>query len=295
MKIINYSKIYAGLLVCSALMLGSCVKDKLYNTPHPDKGAVMVSTDWTGLSSESIKPTEYVLRIGDEEQTVSTDVNTFKSLFVPSTQHLLVYHHANNITISGTTATVNTVQNGSLNPMPGYLFSSYKEIQIPKDDTLQVVMPMKQLIRQLVLNLKLNEGDEHIIVGTSATLTGIAPSVDLTTGEINAAAGRNINPVFEITTIAQKSRAVGTPALAATMQLFGVMVAEKQELSIAFTLTNGTTQTVTSDITDALKNFSVGTMDPLILNATLKLPPKVGINATITDWKIVDNGDINVN
>ena len=276
------------------LFRSSCVKDTLYNTPHPDKGAVVVSTDWSGRSSEAIKPTEYTLRIGEEEQTVSEDVNTFKSLLVPSTQKLLVYHQTDGITINGTTATVNTLADGSLNPMPGYLFSAYKEITIPTDDTLRVVMPMKQHIRQLVLMLELNEGDEQIIAGTSATVTGIAPSVDLITGEITATSGKEMKPTFEITTVTPQSRAAGVPTLAATMRLLGLIPAEKQELTIAVTLTNGTTQTITTDLTDYLKNFD-GELEPLVLDATLSLPPEVGMTATISDWNIVDNGNININ
>lgn len=295
MKMKNYSTILEGLFLCSTLMLGSCVKDTLYNTPHPDKGAVVVSTDWSGRSSEAVKPTSYLLRIGEEEQTVSEDINTFKSLLVPSTQKLLVYHGAEGITISGTTASVNTLEDGSLNPMPGYLFSSYKEITIPTDDTLRVAMPMKQHIRQLVLMLELKEGDEKIIAGTTATLTGIAPSVDLTTGEINATSGKYMIPTFEITTAAPKNRAAGVPALAATMRIFGIMTAEKQELSIAVALTNGTVQTIKTDLTDYLKNFGNGEMEPLVLDATLSLPPEVGMTATISDWNTVNNGDINVN
>lgn len=294
MKMKNYSTILEGLFLCSTLMLGSCVKDTLYNTPHPDKGAVVVSTDWSGRSSEAVKPTSYLLRIGEEEQTVSEDINTFKSLLTPSTQKLLVYHGADGIIINGTTASVNTLEDGSLNPMPGYLFSSYKEITIPTDDTLRVAMPMKQHIRQLVLMLELKEGDEKIIAGTSAIVTGIAPSVDLTTGEINATSGRTVNPVFTISS-APIIRAAGVPTLAAAMRIFGIMTAEKQELSIAVALTNGTVQTITTDLTDYLKNFGNGEMETLVLDATLSLPPEVGMTATISDWNTVNNGDINVN
>ena len=295
MKIKDYSLVFAGISLCATLMLGSCAKDTLYNTPHPDKGAVVVSTDWSGRSLEAIKPTEYILRMGEEEQTVNADVNTFKSLLAPGTQKLLVYHQADGITINGTIATVNTLEDGSLNPMPGYLFSAYKEIVIPTDDTLHVAMPMKQHIRQLRLMLELKEGDEQIIAGTSAKVTGIAPSVDLTTGEINATNGKTVNPVFTISTNAPKNRAAGVPTLAATMRLFGLIQAEKQELTIVVTLANGTVQTITTDLTSHLDGFGSGELEPLVLDATLSLPPEVGVTATISDWNIVNNGDISIN
>ena len=36
--------------MAAAVLLSSCVKDTLYDTPHPDKGAVTISL--TGLSSD---------------------------------------------------------------------------------------------------------------------------------------------------------------------------------------------------------------------------------------------------
>ena len=44
--------------VASVVSLSSCVKDDLYNTPHPDKGAVEVTTDWTGRSSDAVVPAD---------------------------------------------------------------------------------------------------------------------------------------------------------------------------------------------------------------------------------------------
>lgn len=283
------------IFTLAVLLMSGCVKDELYNTPHPDKGAVQITTDWSGRSSDAVTPAEHILRIGSEEQTVSKETNVFKSLLLPGTQSLLVYHQADGITISGTTATVNTLEDGTLNPMPGFLFSATKELDIPKDDTLKVTVPMMQHIRTLALALKLNPGDEQRIAGTTATLTGIAPAVDLTTGNVAAAEGKAVVPVFTLGTDAAKSRATGNPVLTASLRLLGVMTGEKQELSIVVALTNGTVQTIKTDLTEALKNFGSGEIEPLILDATLTLPAEAEISATISDWSIVNNGDITVN
>ena len=40
-------------------ILTSCVKDDLYDTPHPDRGAVVVTTDWSGKSTEADIPQAY--------------------------------------------------------------------------------------------------------------------------------------------------------------------------------------------------------------------------------------------
>lgn len=65
---------FVGKLLIFALvtlLLGGYIKDDLYNTPHPDKGAVRVTTDWSGASSDAVLPQSYILRIGTQEQTAS--------------------------------------------------------------------------------------------------------------------------------------------------------------------------------------------------------------------------------
>ena len=287
----------------AGVLLASCVKDELYNTPHPDKGAVLVTTDWTRCSSDAVLPADYILRIGSEEQTVArsssaegSEATAFKSLFLPETQSLLAYHQAEGVTVSGTTATVNTLEDGTLNPMPGFLFSASKELEIQKDDTLKVTVPMMQRIRTLALTLKLKPGDEQLITETAATLTGIASSVDLATGSLTAAEGKTVVPIFTMGTGGGETRAAGDPILTASLRLPGVMTGEKQELALAVTLTDGTVQNVVTDLTQALKNFGSGKVEPLALDATLTLPEVEGdsaeVSATISDWNKVDYGEI---
>ena len=297
-----YKRFYI-MWAAAGVLLASCVKDELYNTPHPDKGAVQVTTDWTGCSSDAVLPADYILRIGSEEQTVArsssaegSEATAFKSLLLPETQSLLVYHQAEGVTVSGTTATVNTLEDGTLNPMPGFLFSASKELEIQKDDTLKVTVPMMQRIRTLALTLKLKPGDEQLITETAATLTGIASSVDLATGSLTAAEGKTVAPIFTMGTGGGETRAAGDPILTASLRLPGVMTGEKQELTLAVTLTDGTVQNVVTDLTQALKNFGSGKMEPLALDATLTLPDvednAAEVSATISDWNKVDYGEI---
>ena len=43
------------------LLLNSCVKDELYKTPHPDKGRITITADWSHRSTDCPLPEEYVL------------------------------------------------------------------------------------------------------------------------------------------------------------------------------------------------------------------------------------------
>lgn len=280
-------------IVLIALLLTGCSKDDTSKTPHPDQGAVVVNTDWAALSPDAAIPGSYILRIGDKEQTVSGATNAFNALFLPGEQDLLVYNSAEGSTVSGNTATVNTLPDGTLQPMPGYLFSAAQKLEIEKDDTLKVTVPMQQRIRRLTLALKLKPGDEQRIASTTATLTGIASAVDLATGTIAATQGKTVIPAFAPGTDDGQTRAAGQPILSATMRLLGVIAGEKQLLTLEITQTDGHVQTLTTDLTEPLKNFG-SDMEPLELNAMLELPTEAGLTATIGNWTVINNGNIDI-
>ena len=280
-------------IVLIALLLTGCSKDDTSKTPHPDQGAVVVNTDWAALSPDATVPGSYILRIGDKEQTVSGATNAFNALFLPGEQNLLVYNSAEGSIVSGNAATVNTLPDGTLEPMPGYLFSAAQKLEIEKDDTLKVTVAMQQRIRRLTLTLKLKPGDEQRIASTTATLTGIASSIDLTTGAIAATQGKTLIPAFAPGTDDGQTRAAGQPILSATMRLLGVIAGEKQLLTLEITQTDGHVQTLTTDLTEPLKNFG-SDMKPLELNATLELPAEAGLTATIGNWTVINNGNIDI-
>jgi len=283
------------IFALTILQLTGCVKDDLHDTPHPDRGAVKVTTDWTGRSSDAVVPDSYILRTGGNEWTVSGETNSVNALFAPGRQELLVYHRTEGISIDGNIATVNTRADGTLEPMPGFLFSAAKTLEIVKDDTVKVTLPMRQRIRTLTLVLNLKPGEELRLGAAAATLTGIASAIDLTTGTLQATAGKKLVPVFAIGTNHGGTRAASTPALMATVRLPGVATGEKQLLTLILTLTDGSVHTLTTDLTEMLKNFGHADMEPLLLDATLELPVAPGVGGTISGWNVVDNGDIEIN
>lgn len=272
--------------------LSGCVKDDLYNTPHPGKGAVRAAADWSGASSDAVLPQGYVLRIGTEEQAASGTSNAFNAVFDPGRQGLLAYNRAEGITVSGNAASVNTLADGTLAPMPGYLFTGAEALEIVKDDTLRVTVKMVQRVRALNLVLKLNPGDEARITSVSATLPGIASAVDLRDGTI-AAGGKTVIPAFALATDNGRTDAEGQPALIASLRLMGVAAGERQTLALAVTLIGGTVQTILTDLTGSLKDFG-REREPLTLDAALELPAEGGFAGTITDWTVVDNGDVTI-
>lgn len=286
-----------------SIVLSSCVKDTLHATPHPDRGAVVVTVDRTDRAADAVVPPAYILRLGTREQAVTGTTNVLDTLLPPGRHSLLVYHHADGITVNGNTAAVNKREDGSLEAMPAYLFSGAAEPLVVADDTTRVTVTARQRVRALTLALKLAPGDEERVTATTATLSGIVPAVDLATGAAAATTGTPVTLDFALSTepdaINERARtAATTPSLAATARLLGVMTAERQILSLVFLLEDGTPTTITTDLTEALRDFNSGT-SPLALDATLQLPAieeiEAGISATIGSWNIVDNGKININ
>ena len=77
--------------VLAVILFASCVKDELYDTPHPDSGVVVVTADWSDRSSEADIPQAYTLRIGGQEQEASGETNVFNRLLSPGKYTLTAY------------------------------------------------------------------------------------------------------------------------------------------------------------------------------------------------------------
>lgn len=267
-----------GLTALAAILLTSCVKDELYNTPHPDKGAVVVATDWSGRSGETDIPQAYTLRIDDKEQPASGETNIVSQLLTPGQYTLAAYNTPKQIAVSGNMASVNGTLAGHIAPTPGYLFASVQEIMVQADDTLYVTVPMKQLVRRLDLELTATEGDYARVRSATATLLGVASTVDIATGERNAAAQTT-------DTFTQEG---GKFTL--FFRLLGIIPSEPQTLTVDITFTNGDTQRIVSDLTDGLKDFNSG-VEPLKLTGSLRLPVEAGFTGSIEGWQQADGGN----
>lgn len=283
-----------GVSIFVVVLMSGCVKDELQNTPHPDKGAVRITTDWSGLSEDATRPESYLLRIGELTHEVSAVENAFKYLLSEGSYTLLAHNTPAGVTVNGTKAEVSALPDGTLEPLPDYLFSAAKEFEAIKDDTLKVSVKMAQSLRTLQLALKLNAGDAERIASTTATLTSIAHTIDLTTGQADVAGiGKTVAPNFQTGSI---NRSNAQPALVTRLRLAGMISGSRQVLTLLVTLTDGTVVPIETDLTETLKDFGKE-MKPLALDATIKLPDdptEMGATGTITDWEVVDNGNITI-
>lgn len=303
-------------LIFTGIVLTSCVKDDLHYAPHPEyegKGMVEVTADFSRRSADSQLPDSYILRIGTQEQTVTGTTNLFDRQLDPDTYTLLVYNDPAGITISGTTATVEAYADGTLNSSLGSLFAGTQQITVTADEMLQVTQVMKQFTRTLVLHLNLSAEDARRIQDIAATLSGIAVNADIATGVIDTTTSGTVAPVFELKS---GTSADGTTQWYIEASIVIIGISGQQKLTLVITLDNGQQIVIEDDISEELDGFNDddegggsgggggtggggggdegGGKDPIEIDADIELPVDGGVEGTIGEWSVVENGNIDI-
>lgn len=267
--------------MCMAMVLTSCVKHELYNTGHPDQGALVVTADFGNRSKEANVPSSYIIRMGDVEQTVQGETNVFGKLLDPMTYTMLVYNNPDGITVDGTVATVNSVASTTgdveIEPRPDYLFGSYMQVSIAEDDTTWVEVKMKQYIKLLNINLNIKDGDTERIASVTCSLSGVESEVDLSTGML---AGKSA--------IISSAMDVSDTQMSTYFRILGIVPTEKQILTIKITYDNDDEDVIESDVCDIFNNND-GSIKPLNIVTDISLPSGAGFSATIDDWQKTDD------
>jgi hypothetical protein len=263
----------AAATLTFAVTMTGCVKDELFNTPHPDKGAVVLDMD--GLP-------------GGDGYTVDIDGRTFEAtgstftvpdLFEPGTHTVTVYNRPEGFSVEGLVARVAPLEtavraaDGLIHPLPGYLHSGTRQIEVTADDSLKVEMSVSQRVRDLLLELTVTEGDPERIASVRGTLSGIAGAFDLAAQQTT---GEAVSTAVEFTRTRDR--------MTADARLLGVM-GDRQTLAIDILFTDGRTQTTESDLTDYLKDFDSDMTETFRLTGDLNTPVEAGISATIDNWQ----------
>lgn len=270
-------------ILAVATSLTSCVKDKLYNTPHPDKATVVITTDWADALDETDVPAAYHIGMDDGEAVKTQEATTvYPDLLIPGKHSVFAYNEPQGMTISGTTASVNLRTDGTLEPMPDYLFSAVKEFEAQADDTVHVSVPMVRRLCPITLNLTLTGENVSEIVGIEATLGGIVQTVNLqsrTLGTENRSVMLNVQQ-----TGAEVKLQCRVP---------GISPNEKQQLTVTLTMADGHMFTITSDLSEELADLNAER--EIVLNCTVQAPQDGHFSGTITDWMDGGSHDIEAN
>ena len=277
--------------MAAAVLLSSCVKDTLYDTPHPDYGKIAVTADWSARGEGIDIPATWTVTMGDYTGTETGATHSPDYLFNPGSYTLAVYNPADGITVSGTTATV--VQQAEteafISNAPGWLFTSVQEVAIEADTDYELTAVMRQQVRELTLVVEPTGDAAGRITEIVAHLTGAAGTLDFATDTYGAAS----NVVLPFTKITEGDDAGKWKA---TVRLLGVTGTEQLLTGeIRYADGNPTPTTLKSDLTEALKEFNTGKGESLTLGGTLvETPEGMEVDgAGITGWEEVKGDDVN--
>ena len=261
--------------MAAAVLLSSCVKDTLYDTPHPDKGAVAIYCLGMGGADG------YAADIDGRVADVTSSPFVYPSLLEPGAYTLVVYNKPDGFTFDGLIASVNAL-GGAIMPLPGYLRTCTERLNVAADDTLRVSPAPQQRVRDLRLELEVTQGRPELIQSVTATLSGIAGAFDMEAGQTT---GDAVSTVFAFTREGSK--------LTADVRLLGTMGAvQTLVLDIVF-VDGGRTQRTEVDLTEAMADFNGDMTTAYRITGTLETP--VGMeegNAEITGWETVEGGDV---
>lgn len=263
----------------SALLIVSCVKDEVYNTPHPDKGTVYIRVSLPqGMG-------DYTVEIDGQFVQGSEATLVYPFLLSPGEHDLLMCNHPDGLTIADGIASVDapTLIKSNTNTilsMPGYLYSVSTTCKVMADDTVRIELTPLRRMRDLHFELTVTEGDPERIASVEGVLSGIAGAYTLATE----------SPSGESMTTAPAFTRDGNRVTAAT-RLFGT-AGETQILVLTLHFTDGKVQTIKNDLTEMLRTFNSDMQTPLKISGTL-LTPTVATpgTATIIGWQIQEEVD----
>lgn len=287
------NSIYKTSLLTAALLLAatSCVKDELHDTPHPDTGKITVTADWTDRGEGVELPAQWTVTMGDYTGTETGETHAPDYLFNPGDYTLAAYSTPENITISGSTATVApTAGDGTgsfISNAPGWLFTSVQEVTIEADTDYDLTAAMHQQVRQLTLVIEPTGDAADRIESIEGALSGAAGTMDFATGTYGAAS----DVALHFTRITEGDDA---GKWTATVRLLGI-TGSTQILTATLTYADGNPADtgLESDLTAALADFNADKTEPLTLGGTIaETPTEAGVEAGITDWEKIDGGGV---
>ncbi len=279
--------------MAAAVLLSSCVKDTLYDTPHPDYGKIAVTADWSARGEGIDIPATWTVTMGDYTGTETSATHAPDHLFAPGSYTLAVWNPAEGITVSGTTATIAAATGNRagtdafVDNAPGWFFTHTEQVSIEKDKDYPLTAVMQQQVRELTLMIEPAGDAADRIESIEGTLSGAAGTLDFATGTH----GTPSEVKLHFTKITDGDDA---GKWMATVRLLGI-AGNSQRLTATLTYTDGNPQptSLNSDLTSALNGFNDGKTAPLTLGGTIaETPGEAGFTGEITDWETVDGGGV---
>jgi hypothetical protein len=247
-----------------------CIDFPIYDFAYPDYGKIaFLITDWTERGDNIDIPEHYTVKISDYLNILSGTHHPIDHLF-PCGKHVInIWNTTDHITVSDMMATAE-YETGK----PGWFFSGRKEAVIEKDMEQSITVLMQQQVRQLTFELEVADNDNYRLTGVSATLSGVA-------GTLNIDDGTHGAPTIIALTFTEN---LTDSKWKATVRLLGV-TGNIQTLTLTMNFADGHPSMFTSDLSSQLASFNDNKKTPLMLYARFNGTQTDGeLTTNITDW-----------
>lgn len=319
------------IAIAALLTVAACdVNDPIFNTPHPDRGALMLTADWTAREEGAPIPQAYTALLAGQTFTLTnagaTDTSSATSvilpgLFSPGEATLLAYNQPEGVTIAQGIATIDRITSTDgiaatnrapaspdalQRPDPGLLFSAAATTTIVADDTVHLRLPMRQLFRRVQFALTITGGAPERITSIEARLEGMAAGVNLTTGEVTGEAASQASsqtggqlasqPALQPSSVRLPFVRIANK-LTAEILVPGIIPSATQRTVVLLTFADGKQQTATTDVSQAFINFNdADKLKPLRLSGSLYAPVGSEVEgSSIVNWEDIEGGDVDAN
>jgi hypothetical protein len=273
------------LFVLGTIIMSSCKKDP-YKTSHPDHGKIEILANWhTEVEGFNI-PEKYTLYVDGQTSTIPTTESVFPVLLKAGEYPVLVYSNSEKVIIApdiSTVAEVKVDKDGFINGSIGWLFVMSDVIGVEEDMVNKVSGEMKQLVRKLILILKIKDLSTPYasVIDESTLLTGIVSKLDYETDKIISESEVKVKPEF---------RRESTGEFIASLDLLGVVPDSKEGQVLSFKLLyndGGKEKTidVKIDLTPSMETFNTNKHIPMVLRLNM-----LNTEGEIIGWEVIDGG-----
>jgi hypothetical protein len=180
--IVIFKNLLPSIILCVAL--SCCDKQTAKTSLDIDGHAVTLTPDWSNRGQGVDIPPHYTVRTGDLHlNEISDETFTIPHIFQPGRHFIYVYNPASNITIDGTTASVE-VEDGSMRSLPGWFFTSSHHIMVEEGKSYNISTTMQQQIREVTFVLHATKDFVNEVADIQASFNGVASQLDIPTGEV---------------------------------------------------------------------------------------------------------------
>lgn len=283
-KLLCLQFLTALLAAFSTLLTVGCndKENPVYNTSHPDLGAISLSADWSERAEGVNLPSTYTVELNGTTAELDIHSSVIPGLFAPGSASLSAWNTPQgfNITDRKATLALEPGTQGLHTSQADWLFSGSTDITILADDTLHTALTMRQRMRLLRFELTVAEGEYNRIASIYATLSGIATTIDLRTGMPTDATGTAFIALQR--TGNKISGEARLPGISAAMQELTVILSYEGNEPLP--------QTTRSDLSQQLTDFNDGKLSIVTLSGNLRSPISVHAGSTVIDW-ISGNGE----